>query len=81
METFFSKFCEVKELKAFIGKSSIAAGDMELQFTLTRKSFGKSLLCRKKMLRAGDRAVGRAVPRGTWPMSVLQFVPQQQRQQ
>lgn len=50
---FFSKFGKVEEVMALLGKSSIATGDVELQFTLTQRSFGEIpniLLCRERRM-------------------------------
>lgn len=53
MRALFSKYDEVEEVNAIINKSGIATGDMVLQVTLTRKSFGeipKILMCREKRM-------------------------------
>lgn len=53
MEAFFLKFSKVEEVKALLGKSSIETGDVDLQVTLTQRSFGEIpniLLCRERRI-------------------------------
>lgn len=53
MGAFFSKYGQVNEVKVLISKSGIATGDMELQVTVNRKSFGEIpniLVCQEKRM-------------------------------
>lgn len=47
MGASFTKFGKVEEVKALLGKSGIATGDVELQVALTRTNF-RQICCIEK---------------------------------